>query len=715
MNLEQAPSNTSARQLLHHQSETLLRGRWLIAVRVAFCAVVVLVLLLFLVSLPTYLTYLQTVCMRQPCPYQQLTLNSARSLQALDISVEGYAALTLTLTLIAALAWMVMGAVLVWRRSDDWMVLLVAFMLVVGGASNSLYGGYTISQGEWSVPASLLGLLFSLALFVVFTLFPSGHFVPRWIRWLIPAFLVNNFLYQLFNDWYVHLPGWANFLGLLDFVGSLFFLVLAQIYRYWRVSTAIQRQQTKWILFFLAMGILFFLGWGFLEKLLPPLNGSLYDPLNAYLNDLGSLLLPIAFAIAILRYRLWDIDIIINRTLVYGGLSACIIGLYVFVVGYLGALFRTGGNLLISLFVTGLVAILFQPLRGWLQRGVNHLFYGQRDEPYTVITRLGQRLEETLAPEAVLSTIVETVAQALKLPYAAILLKQEEAFVEASSYGKPVSQSVTLPLTYQGEIIGQLQLAPRTAGEAFTPVDQRLLHELARQAGLAVHAVRLTDDLQHSREHLVAAREEERRRLRRDLHDGLGATLAALHLQAGAIRTLMRNDLEAAEAELLDLQVEIRSAIADIRRLVYALRPPALDELGLVGAIRQYAAQYDTQNGSVRTPDGKLRVEVEAPEQFPALPAAVEVGAYRIVQEALTNVVRHAHAQRCCIRLSLPDDGRFQIEISDDGVGLPEEPRTGVGLLSMKERAEEVGGSCVIEEAAGRGTCVLVCLPVPKE
>ncbi|HLH61596.1 MAG TPA: ATP-binding protein [Ktedonobacteraceae bacterium] len=715
MNLEQVPSNASPQRLPHSSSDTLLSGGWLIVARVAWGTVVTLVLGLLVVSLPGYLSYLQIICVHQPCLYQQLTLNSARSLQALGISVEGYTVFTLALTLFAAMVWMVMSGVLVWRRSNDWMALLIAFMLVVGGADNSLYGGYTTSQGQWGVPANLLGFLFSLTLFVVFSLFPSGYFVPRWIRWLIPAFLLNNFLYQFFPNWYAHLPAWADFLGLLDFVGSFLLLLLAQIYRYWRVSSVVQRQQTRWILFSITLGIVFFLGWGLLENLIPSLNGSLYDPLNAYLNDLGSLLFPVAFAIAITRYRLWDIDIIINRALVYGSLSACIVGLYIFVMGYLGALFRTSNNLLISLIATSLVAILFQPLRGWLQRGVNRLFYGRRDEPYTVITRLSQRLEGALAPEAILSTIVETVAQALKLPYAAILLKREDVFAIAADYGKPANDSLKLPLAYQGEVIGQLQLAPRAPGEAFTPADQRLLDELARQASLATHAVRLTADLQRSRERLVQAREEERRRLRRDLHDGLGATLAALHLQAGAIRTLMRQDMNAAETELLDLQAEIRSAVADIRRLVYALRPPALDELGLIGAIRQFAEQYNSQESSATETGKNLRVVVEAPEQLPILSAAIEVAVYRVVQEALTNVVRHARAQSCLIRLSLDEDSELQVEIIDDGIGLPEEPRAGVGLISMRERAEEVGGSCVIKSMPGKGTHVLVRLPITKE
>jgi signal transduction histidine kinase len=416
-----------------------------------------------------------------------------------------------------------------------------------------------------------------------------------------------------------------------------------------------------------------------------------------------------------LRYRLFDIDIIINRTLVYGALTVIIVGVYVLVVGILGTLLHASGNVLISLLATGVVAVLFQPLRARLQRLVNRLMFGERDDPYAVLSRLGRRLEATLALETILPMIVETVAQALKLPYAALALKQGEAFSITASYGLPQDRPLILPLVYHTETIGQLLLGPRAPGDAFTAADRRLLEDIARQAGVAVHAVRLTADLQHSRERLVTTREEERRRLRRDLHDGLGSTLAALHLQAGAIRTLMQRDLAAADTEVLDLQAEIRAAITDIRRLVYALRPPTLDELGLVGAIRQYAAQYDTPNRSTGEPGSDLRVAVEAPEQLPALPAAVEVAAYRIAQEALTNVARHAQARSCSVRLSLPGDRDLQVEVSDDGVGLPEEPRAGVGLLSMRERAEEVGGTCVVEPAPGRGTRVLVKLPLPED
>ena len=221
-----------------------------------------------------------------------------------------------------------------------------------------------------------------------------------------------------------------------------------------------------------------------------------------------------------------------------------------------------------------------------------------------------------------------------------------------------------------------------------------------------MHAVRLTADLQRSREHLVATREEERRRLRRDLHDGLGAQLAGLNVQAGTLRRLIPRDTAAADELVVELREELRSAIADIRRLVYDLRPPALDDLGLVESLRQLAERCGSQ-------DEPLRVLVEAPEDLPNLPAAVEVAVYRITQEALTNVARHAQARSCAVRLAANDD--VALEIMDDGVGIPAQRSAGVGLSSMHERASELGGSCVVKPAPKGGTQVLVRLPVPKE
>jgi hypothetical protein len=299
------------------------------------------------------------------------------------------------------------------------------------------------------------------------------------------------------------------------FLGLVCSMPGAQIYRYRRVSNTGQRQQTKWVVFGISVGLGGFLLVHTLTTFFPSLisQGLLTDLITSIAICLFLLLFPLSIGIAILRSHLFDIDLIINRTLVYGILTVCVVSLYVLVVGSLGALFGTSGNLLISLVATGLVAVFFQPLRTWLQRGMNRLLYGQRDEPYTVITQLSQRLELTLAPNAVLSTIAETVAQALKLPYVAILLKQEETFRLAASVRELEGDALVLPLVYQAETIGQMRLAPRTPGEPLTAADRRLLDELARQAGLAAHAVQLTSDLQHERAQLEQRVEERTREL----------------------------------------------------------------------------------------------------------------------------------------------------------------------------------------------------------
>jgi signal transduction histidine kinase len=213
----------------------------------------------------------------------------------------------------------------------------------------------------------------------------------------------------------------------------------------------------------------------------------------------------------------------------------------------------------------------------------------------------------------------------------------------------------------------------------------------------------------------VIAREEERRRLRRDLHDDLAPTLAALALKASTLGDLILKDPTAATALTEELSRAIRAAVGDIRRLVYDLRPPTLDELGLIAAIRERVIHYNSGKllGEKLEMPMQLQVIVDAPDRLPPLPAAVEVAAYRIIQEALTNVARHAQASTCSIRLTLPDD--LEIEIVDNGIGLPGDHPIGVGLHSMRERAEELGGTCVIERTAQAGTRVHARLPVVKE
>jgi signal transduction histidine kinase len=425
-----------------------------------------------------------------------------------------------------------------------------------------------------------------------------------------------------------------------------------------------------------------------------------------------SLLLPVALAVSILRYRLWDIDILINRTLVYFSLTTLVVGIYVLIVGSAGTLLQSGSNLSVSLFATGVVAVSFQPLRERLQRMVNRLMYGERDEPYAVLKRLSQRLEVVVASEQVLPTIVETVAQALKLPYAAIALQHEANYKVAASYPRP-AHAVTpdidgdvqvLPLVYQSETVGQFILAPRGRGETFSQADQQLLQTIARQTSVAAYNVRITHDLQRSRERLVTTREEERRRLRRDLHDGLGPVLAAMSFGLDAVYNLADSDPTAAREVVTQLKEQAQDALSDIRRIAYNLRPPALDELGLVGALKEHIASHHAQD---------LQIVLEAPDRLPPLPAAVEVAVYRIALEAITNVIRHANASHCVVRLWL--DEQLCLEVSDDGRGLPAVVRAGIGMSSMRERAAELGGHLTIKPLTDQGgTIVMAQLPLSE-
>jgi signal transduction histidine kinase len=604
-----------------------------------------------------------------------------------------------------------LAALLFVKRKNDPMALFTAYFLIIHGL---LFGGVVeLLEPFWPEAAAvnsfiLLPLIYFPLIMILLAIFPDGRFVPPWTRWLLPMMILlapitasltysgrQSFSEPLSNPLIIGAyAGW---------ILIVLALVRGQIYRYRNVSTRQQRQQTKWVVYsFLVMIGLFALGsgpWSYALSLpagttmpwwLPPVESTWIIALA---------ILPITLTVSITRYRLYEIDLLINRTLVYGGLTAAVVGLYVLVVGALSTLFQAQENLFIALVATGLVAVLFQPLRQRLQRWANRVVYGDRDEPFEALARLGRRLEGTFSPEMVYPTIVETVAQTLKLPYAAIAVKRGEEFEVAEAHGSKDRGPVVYPLTHQGEVIGQLLVGRRTPGEEFSPADERILRNFARQAGTAIHAVQLTADLQLSRQQLVTTRAEERLRLRRDLHDGLGPALASVIWQADSARDLVYKDPSEA-VQLLEGSIEqAQAALADIRRLVYGLRPPALDELGLVGALDQAAQKHQ-----------QTEVTIEAPARLSSLPAAVEVAAYRIVQEAIKNAVEHGKAQKCAVYLAL--DGNLCLTVKDDGLGLPEAVTSGVGLVSMRERAEELGGTFKIHPRPVGGTVVEIRLPL---
>ena len=462
-------------------------------------------------------------------------------------------------------------------------------------------------------------------------------------------------------------------------------------------SRAAERQQLKWVALVAGLAAPAFavhfviqVVWG---TSVPDYGGFVFHPLLV----IG---LPVATAIAILKYRLYEIDILIKRTVVYGVLTIVVVGFYVGVVGFLGLLFQQRASLVISLLATGVIALVFAPLRVRVSAAVNRLLFGVRPEPYEVLADLGRQLEATSADTPLLEAVATTVSRALRLPYVAIRVSADGSDALHAEFGSLVGEPILIPLIYQGETTGQLVLSLGSQREQLSPAEQRLLGDLTRQAAAAVHSVSVTSQLQRSRERLVSVLEEERRRLRRDLHDGLGPALAAQTLKAGSARAMFTRDPERAKSLLEELEVDAQTAMADVRRLIYNLRPPALDELGLVGAIRETAATHA----------GSMRMKVDLPAMLPPLPAAVELATYRIAQEALTNVVRHARARTCRLRLTVSEV--LRLEVIDNGIGLASAGPPGVGLRSIRERAAELGGISSIGPGRSNGTRVFVQLPL---
>lgn len=687
-----------------------LNGRWLVAARLGVMLFAVVCISSFVISIPR--SWQHSLNLRDivgDSPSQAKIDEANNALRGLGLSPKSLAVMSAAAGFTQVIGFLAIGIYLLRQKSNELMALIVAVFLFAM-ATAQFPPDLIAEQASHPIQADVglvIDLVFLLGFVNLFFLFPDGRFTPRWTIAISVAMLlslVNDLL--ITHDTFKNPSPWKD---ALQFGTLIVSAVIAQIYRYRRTSGQVERQQIKWFLSGLGFAMLAFVllnvaivDRNLLQAQAPVKQAIISELILSMVWVPLQLCIPITLAIAIMRYRLFDIDVVINRALVFGGLSASIVGLYALVVVGFGSLVHTGDDLALSLTATVIVALIFQPLRLRLQRGVNHLFYGDRDEPYAVLTRLGRRLEGTLAPNAVLAVIVDTVATALKLPYVAIARLQAPNEQILAASGPAVPDPFRFQLIHQGETIGSLLVAPRGPNEPLTRADRELLNDIARQAGPAVHAVQLTIDLQHSRERLVLAREEERRRLRRDLHDGLGPRLAALTLRIETARERLANHPLADEL-LADLSTRTEDAVTDIRRLVYSLRPPALDDLGLVPALRQASESYGTSGPAFI---------LEAPDQLPPLPAAVEVAAYRIAQEAVANVVRHANARHCVIRLTVSDTSpALIVEINDDGRGLPDGMTTGIGLHSMRERAEELGGHWNIQTRPNGGTNVRARLP----
>lgn len=472
----------------------------------------------------------------------------------------------------------------------------------------------------------------------------------------------------------------------LSYVGALASLLVR-----FRNGTEQVRRQLLWVLLALLVVVVTFV----FDPLLPDSTFIL----------LTIALVPIAIGVAVLRYRLLDIRVVFSRSLLYLLLTTGVIGTYLVVVAVLDQIVRSRAALGSSVLATLLVVVAFNPLRVWVQRLVNRAVYGAREDPVRAMAAVGARLTEVGGQHGDgLAEVLASLCHVLRFPSGTITARGRE--VAAVGRPDPLAFRHVIPLTVGEEALGELAVELRQGESKVSASDREVLDLLAGPIAVAVRAGLLAEELARSREQVISAREEERRRLRRDLHDGLGPVLTGVVLNAEAALRLLEPDPSRSAELIIALRDQTSSALTDIRRLVYDLRPPALDSLGLLGALQEYAMLL------TRRADGApLTVSVRATTPIPVLPAAAEVAAYRIATEALTNVTRHSSASAANVSLTV-EDSALIVAVHDDGVNISGAWQPGVGLTSIQERAAELGGQCTIrtDRTGGR---IDVRLPIP--
>jgi two-component system, NarL family, sensor kinase len=617
----------------------------------------------------------------------------------------------LTVEALGTLGAPLLGALIVWRQPTNrfgwaWCLLGLAVALRGAAFAYQIWAWYVAPVKPFGYEAAWVGTVMGTLAFglvpLVLLLFPDGRPPsPRWrpvvwatvvvaMAWTLSAAVAPGPMIDGTPNPFSWLIGMSAELArwlAIELVWPVLFLtalgalsLLARL----RHARGRQRQQVKWLSYaavLLTAALVPELIWhpiGLVRTYGPwhPIGLVRTIPVTIALWAVY-----LAIGIAVFRHRLYDIDRLINRTLVYGLLTAGGVGVYVAVVKLAEWLLAEGVGLGGSLVATAVIAVSFAPARDRLQRWVDRRLYGERHDPVRAMARVGERLRDAPGGD-VLAGVLQAVCETLRLPSATLCV---EDGVEVAAYGRPGAARQSILLEHEGQQVGALLVSPRTGQVRLGVADRRVLEVLAAPVAVALHAVLLSQELQRSRERLVAAREEERRRLRRDLHDGLGPILTAVTLKADAARSVLAAAPDQADGLLAELRGDAKQAIGDLRRIIYDLRPASLDELGLIGALGEQVDRFGRQG---------LSVTLQAPPTLPALPAAVEVAAYRIVTEALTNVARHAHASRASVTVSVADG--LCLDVQDDGTANTVNGdgwRPGVGLESMAERAAEVGGT----------------------
>jgi two-component system NarL family sensor kinase len=604
----------------------------------------------------------------------------------------------MALTLAYVVPYAVVGAFLVVRRPDlpfGWLLAGSSAVVAVGIAlatqsSLALIRGADSPALEYACLLATVGFLPAAVQGLVNVRFPSGRIESRFGR-VLNRLLIGGIALGLtgglLGDWSLDLERVDGTTGTISnpltsgtIVGdvALAFTVaiplvillgiiagLSVVRRAWK-ATGIERDQLKWRAYGVVLALLFF-----------PLAVTETLPFAVTLID--GVLFTTTLVIPIVRYRLWAIDTVIRRSVAYLLVTVLVAGIFAALAAGVAAFQGERVGLVAAAVIAALV---FGPALRRSQHLVDELFYGHRSDPYRAVSDLSQRLDAVAAPGEVLRTVTSAVADSLRLSFVAIERPADGSVLAAHGERPPDVELGRWPLVSQGTSVGTLVAAPRRGESTLDERDRRVLADLARQAGAAVHAESLTADLVASRQRIVEAREEERRRLRRDLHDGLGPLLTSVGLNLDAVRAQMvagNGDPLALVGRAKDASSQ---AIADLRSVVYSLRPPALDDLGVVGAVTAQVRRLADA--------GSIDIEVED-HGLPELPAAVEVALFRIAVEGVTNVVRHTEARCCRVRFDTVA-GRAVVEVADDAVS--DGPWTpGVGTVAMRERVAELGGT----------------------
>ncbi len=426
MNVEHAP--TEVTESRERRNSARLQGRWLLLARGVWVALVILTLGIFFASLPVYIAQLQTPCAGSACGFQQLTPEQAGTLKGIGLSLGDYTAYTVALTLATMVVCLVVSTVIVLRRSDDRMALIVALFLVTLGPSGVMFN-VSVSF-PWQVPNEFLSLLFQALFMLVFSLFPTGQFVPRWVRWIIIVFLTLQVPFTFFPA-LATLQISAVSLGFLVGIGSLAILVVIQLYRYRRVSSPLERQQTKWVVFGFAVPITVMVI-GIVPYLIFPVlavPGSLYVPAYVAISTCLLLLIPLSFGFAMLRYRLWEIDVLINRTLVYGALTVILTGVYVGLVIGLQALLRgiISQDSSVAIVISTLaIAALFQPLRRRIQRVIDRRFYRSKYDAAKTVAAFSATLRQEVDLEQLREQLLAIVQETMQPAHVSLWLRPPE-------------------------------------------------------------------------------------------------------------------------------------------------------------------------------------------------------------------------------------------------------------------------------------------------